>query len=63
MQELSAKTGDAAAQIQQMNNSAQIEREAVHGSLASLESLTAGMDAMNETVTQLNRLQSMAAKL
>jgi len=25
--------------------------------------LSSGMDAMNETVAQLNRLQSMAAKL
>jgi hypothetical protein len=63
MHELSVKTGDAAEQIQQMNNSAQVERAAVQGSLASLESLTSGMDAMNETVAQLNRLQSMAAKL
>lgn len=63
MQELSAKTGDAAGQIQQMNDSAQAERAAVQGSLASLESLTSGLDAMNETVAQLNHLQSMVAKL
>jgi hypothetical protein len=46
-----------------MNVSAQEEREAVQGSLASLDTLSSGMDAMNETVGQLNRLQSMAAKL
>jgi hypothetical protein len=63
MQELSAKTGDAAEQIQQMNASAQKEREAVQGSLASLDTLSAGMDAMNATVAQLNRLQEMEAKL
>jgi methyl-accepting chemotaxis protein len=63
MHELSVKTGNAAEQIQQMNESAQEERKAVQGSLASLDSLSSGMDAMNETVAQLNRLQSMAAKL
>jgi hypothetical protein len=63
MHELSVKTGNAAEQIQHMNESAQEERQAVQGSLASLDSLSSGMDAMNETVAQLNRLQSMAAKL
>jgi len=63
MQELSVKTDNAAGQIQQMNASAQKEREAVQGSLASLDSLSSGLDAMNETVAQLNRLQMMAAKL
>ncbi|MDO8989811.1 MAG: methyl-accepting chemotaxis protein [Sideroxyarcus sp.] len=63
MHELSAKTGDAAEQIQQMNASSQKEREAVQGSLASLDTLSAGMDAMNASVAQLNRLQAMEAKL
>jgi hypothetical protein len=63
MQELSAKTVNAAEQIQHMNESAQAERAAVQGSMVSLGSLSSGMDAMNETVAQLNRLQSMADKL
>jgi len=53
----------ASQQIAQLNDAAATEQAQVSNSLANVDELTAGMNAMNELLGRLDALQSMAAKL
>ena len=61
--ELSTKSEQASAQIEQMTTDAAREHQQVTQSLSNVDELTRGMAALNELLVRLDALQGMAAKL
>ena len=61
--QLSAKSEQASAQIEQMTTDAAREHQQVTQSLSNVDELTQGMATLNELLVRLDALQGMAAKL
>ncbi|WP_334157349.1 methyl-accepting chemotaxis protein [Oryzomicrobium sp.] len=61
MQDMARTSSDAAAQIGRMSQESALERDSVGASLARLETLASGLDAMEAAIHQLTDLQAMAA--
>lgn len=61
MQDMARTSSDAAAQIGRMSQESALERDSVGASLARLETLASGLDAMEVAIHQLTDLQAMAA--
>jgi hypothetical protein len=61
--QLTAKSEQASAQIEQMTTDAAREHQQVTKSLSNVDELTKGMATLNELLSRLDALQAMAAKL
>lgn len=62
MQNMAGKSSAAAEQIEIMSQESNVERGQVSSSLAKLNELAAGLGAMEEAITHLTQLQSLAHK-